>query len=68
VLSIAPNTFIQSISKTYHCATQCVLWDVGDVFFNLSLELKVISWPSLRSLDVPIERSRILRGLEIVEA
>ena len=40
VLSISSNTFSKtSILKILHSTAQCVPRDVGDVFFNLSLEL-----------------------------
>jgi hypothetical protein len=47
VLSISLYTFSKSILKILHSAAQCVLRNVGDVFFNLSLQLGKVCWSSL---------------------
>jgi hypothetical protein len=47
VLSISLYTFSKSILKILRSAAQCVLRNVGNVFFNLSLELGKVCWSSL---------------------
>jgi hypothetical protein len=46
-----------------HSAAQCVLRNVGDVSFNLSLELGKVCWSSL--VHNALQMSHRLRGLEI---
>jgi hypothetical protein len=47
VLSISLYAFSKSILKILYSTAQCVLRNVGDVFFNLSLELGKVCWSSL---------------------
>ena len=47
MLSISSNTFSKSILKILPSTAQCVLPGVGDLFFNLSLEMGKVCWSSL---------------------